>query len=596
MLKRLWSPTGLLRESLEFHAGLNLIVGRYSGDKEERGINGIGKSSAVRLIDYLLVSDTAERRFADAKYDFLREEKHEICLDLEVSGVSVRLRREFVDGQHIYMQRGNEGEYGYRKDEAKQILGSLLFPSSEERQLPGNRYRSLMPFFIKDDLNNLKRYDPVGFLTHGGANKRELTTLNLFLLGLPNQPLIVLSEKRDRLEEKRKQREAIVQQVEKFTGKSLGELRTDLATREKEVAALEASLKDFNLLDDFKKVSSVIAELDIKISTLRQQVDRADRQVAKLRHFTSTTREIDVEDVAEQYLLVSRALGSAVKRQLDEVIAFRESLAAERLRFHGKRMRELEEARKGALGELTDLEAQRAGLLRTVEGAGATTSLREAFERFAERKVQVERVAQGVADVSDMDRQLTDLGFDVDTARRDAVQSINGVETLIRSIRELFVEIVEKAISLTTDGEREGAYLDIAAKPSGSRNQSPVSIEVHIPRADALGHARLRLVAYDLTVFFHAVDMRLPLPRFLVHDGAFHGISRRTVVRALNYIYGRSQEDTTFQYIATFNEDELAVTADEQIRDGTFDFDLNDVTVLTLGDSENEMLFRKAFA
>lgn len=596
MLKRLWSPTGLFAQAIEFHPGLNLIIGRYSGDKRQRGINGIGKSSAIRLIDYLLLSDTAERRFAEAKYSFLKEENHQVCLDLEIAGLPVRIRRDFADNQHVYIQSSGEGEFCYRKEEANRILGGLFFPQDDERQLPGERYRSLMQFFIKDDLTNQTRRDPIAFVSHGGANKQELNTLNLFLLGLPNKPLIVLGEKRELLVDKQKQRKSVVERVEKFTGKPLAELKTDLTAREKDIEALQDSLKNFELLEDFKRVSATLADLENQISALRNTVDRSDRQLVKLRQFTSATREIDAADVAEQYKIVSNALGAAVRRSLEEVIAFRESLAQARLRFHGKRLRELEEGRTSALRELSGLEGRRASLLRAVEASNSSESLREAFERFATSKVEVERIGQAVADVSALDKEITDMSFDVDAARRDAVQAINSVEQSIGAIRELFVDIVEKAIGFTTQGEREGAYLDIHARSSGGRKQAPVDIDVEVPRGDALGHARLRLVAYDMTVFFHAVETGLPLPRFLIHDGAFHGIARRTVVRALNYVFQRSKEHSSFQYIATFNEDELSATPEEQARDGRFEFDMDELTVLTVADTADKMLFRRQFA
>jgi uncharacterized protein YydD (DUF2326 family) len=595
MLKQLWSPTNLFLQSIAFKPGLNLIVGRYSGPQPDRGINGIGKSSVVRLIDYLLVSDTAEKRFSQPKYNFLREDQHEVCLDLDIAGVSARLRRSFSEPSIVHIARADEGEFAYTRDEAREILGNAFFPQSESRQLPGNRYRSLMQFFIKDDLNNQKRLDPTAFLTHGGANARELTALNLYLLGLPNSALILLNERRDLVETQRRDRETVVKRIEQAAGKSLAELRTEVGMREREVASLREALGDLNLLEDFQRVAQRLGTLDTKIVELRQAIDRGDRQLAKLRQFTQVTKEVDVEDVAEQYLLVSKALGDLVRRSFEDVLAFRESMAAERKRFHGNRFRELDRARKDFLEQLSMLEGQRAALLRALKPSDPAMSLQDAVQRLVERKLEVDRIAQAISDIGEMDVRLTQMEFDADVARRDAMVAVSQVEDQIQSLRELFVEIVEEALSLS-DTEREGAFLDISVKPRAKGARPPIEIDVQVPRADALGHARLRLVAYDLTVFLHAVDARIALPRFLVHDGAFHGISRRTVVRALNYIHARAVADASFQYIATFNEDELSVRTPDQGRDGAFDFDVDSATAIELGDTPEEMLFGRAFS
>lgn len=603
MLKRLWSPTGLI-DPINFHVGLNLIIGRYSRlrpqrnpeEPEQRGINGIGKSSVVRLLDFALLSDSVEKRFADAKYSFLSEEDHQLALLVDVRGQEVEIRRSFGDMSNVVISVGRGGEVRYKKDEAATILNGLFFPESEHRHLPGGRYRSLMQFFIKDDLASQARKDPIGFVSHGGANKQELMTLNLFLMGLPNGALIGFGQKKEAFSELKKQKSDLVSRTEKSTGKRLVELKTEVSAKERQVQALGASLQSFDLSEDFARVVEDVGGIEERISHLRQQVDRADRQLAKLRKFTSVSYEVDPLEVAEQYKLVSEALGGLIRRQLEEVLAFRKSLAESRLRFYGGNIREMESQRNEAFAELSGLEQRRSQLLRAVNlSLGPTSSMMEAFERFATLKVECERIAGMVSEVSALDTKINAARFSADEARRDALQALDEAEVTIREIRDLFVEIVDQAIGFSSQADGEGAYLDVVSRASGGMSQSPVDIIVEVPKSDALGLARLRLAAYDLTIFFHAVGSDLPLPRFLVHDGVFHAVARRTVVRALNYIHERRSAGTVFQYIVTFNEDELSATPEEEARDGRFAFDLEAVTILTLADSEDRMLFRRQF-
>ena len=62
MLKQLYSETELfdkLFDKVTFRQGINIIQGVYTiSDKERSGLNGIGKSTLVRLIDFALVSDS----------------------------------------------------------------------------------------------------------------------------------------------------------------------------------------------------------------------------------------------------------------------------------------------------------------------------------------------------------------------------------------------------------------------------------------------------------------------------------------------------------------------------------------------------------
>ena len=68
MLQKLFSNTGLIDDVI-FHSGINIILGKYSKDKEAQGINGIGKSTLIRLIDFAFLSDSAQKIFLNKKYE-----------------------------------------------------------------------------------------------------------------------------------------------------------------------------------------------------------------------------------------------------------------------------------------------------------------------------------------------------------------------------------------------------------------------------------------------------------------------------------------------------------------------------------------------
>ncbi len=72
------------------------------------------------------------------------------------------------------------------------------------------------------------------------------------------------------------------------------------------------------------------------------------------------------------------------------------------------------------------------------------------------------------------------------------------------------------------------------------------------------------------------------------------------MVRALNYMHAQAASSATlgmpFQYILTFNEDELALAPEEKYRDGEFTFDPDEATILELSDDEPGMLFKRRFS
>lgn len=161
MLVKLYSETDLLLQPFSFEPGLNIILGKYSGDKDQRGINGIGKSSLVRLINYALLSDSSERRFSKEKYDFLRKENHNIILEIKINNVIHYIKRFFAKKDKVYFGTKFNSLEEYSKTELRKILINKLFPiENEEVFIEGNKFGSLLDFFLKDDLATISRIEP----------------------------------------------------------------------------------------------------------------------------------------------------------------------------------------------------------------------------------------------------------------------------------------------------------------------------------------------------------------------------------------------------------------------------------------------------
>lgn len=100
-LKKIYSNTNLFNE-IKFKPGINIVKGVYDRSKREhRGLNGIGKSTLVRLIDFALISDTSKDSYFDVQdYDFLKS--HSVTLEFEAEGKSYYINRKFGIDPIIY--------------------------------------------------------------------------------------------------------------------------------------------------------------------------------------------------------------------------------------------------------------------------------------------------------------------------------------------------------------------------------------------------------------------------------------------------------------------------------------------------------------
>ncbi|WP_423395617.1 DUF2326 domain-containing protein [Burkholderia sp. LMG 21824] len=580
-----------------------MIIGRYSKPRifdGPAGINGIGKSSVVRLLDYLLLSDQQRKRFTGQKrYEFLAELDHSAVLELRAGDHEVVIRRTFGKFAGVVgLAIDGQPEVQLDEKEARSVLGPLLFPPSVGMAGMDGRMRSLLPFYIKDDLQAHDRVDPVKFLAHAGANERTMTVLTLYLVGLPNEALFRLEEQRTLHTDTAKLEQSLRKRVETETGKSLAALRSEMARADKRADDLGNALSAFNLFENFKQVSETLSQLEGQASQQRKAIEQSNRQLAKIRRFVEITPEIDRNDVTYQYRQISDALGSAVRKTLDEVFAFRESLTHQRLRFHEKRIGELETLHADAIEALANIEQKRSALMQLVNTTQFEESVQDAVQRVIVERGAWQRERLMLDQLDQYGTQLSTLALRMQEYEYAAIVSLKDAAEDVQALRERFLEIVQEAI-VTSSAELEDAFLDIRFQTGAAARKLPVKISASLPRADALGQTRLRLVAYDFTMFLHQIESRLSRPRFLVHDGAFHSIARRTVVKALNFMYNKGQaalaKGVPFQYIATFNEDELTLNHDELQRDGSYDFDIGDVTIVRVGDTPEEMFFKRRF-
>lgn len=595
MLEELYSESGLLNRDVEFRHGLNIVLGKYGRDKQESGINGIGKSSLVRLIDYALLSESADKLFAQKRYDFLRDEHHTITLKLKILGDSHYIRRSFGKKKGVIEFGTSPNRLAdFEAREIRSILIDKMFPITDESvRYEGERFRTLFNFFVKDDLDQRLRSDPLDFFPYRAA-AHEKFAYNFFLLGLPNDALFKYGSHLKHYGEQQKFVKALTEQVERSTGKKLAEFKSERLVLEQRVSLLERSLRDYRFLEKYKDIEASLSAINDKINDRLKAFHSYSRKLRRLRELSCSTTEIDVSEVASMYEELSSAFASLVKKRLDEIIAFKTTLIENRLRHNLERERHLESSLRTIELDITALENQRAALMRQLEEKGELDSIANTYEELAAEKSALEKNVQALRKIDETNGLLRKIDIEISEARVSIYEDIQGSEDKLNDLRSLFREIVENAILTSTDLSTS-AYFDVSATSGTRRNQIPFNVRIEVPKSDALGRFNLKLVAYDLLVFLHSIRTQRQLPRFLVHDGVFHGIAKRTMVDTLNYVSRQSQLYPGFQYIVTFNEDEIYIPDERKELDGALIFDLDDVTVAKFTDSDSGMIFKRAF-
>ena len=284
LLNRVYSDTHLFDE-VEFIEGINIVLGKYSGEEEGREVNGIGKSTLVRLIDFALLSDTKRSFFSARKHKFLHE--HNYTLEFSIDDVVYQVRREFSNPKMVYYGKKGESLHEYTEAELRLILQNKFFKTDDyEGNLGNTWFRALIKFFIKDDINHHERNDPLNFI-HSKKKDLALLVYNFFLLYLPNQSIYDFDIINTEIKGLRETKTRLEKKVVEDTGKSINEFKIEIFKIENRISKLEKGLQKYKFLETYKDIENRLIELSNLIANELKHYHVLDR---KLKDFQESHR------------------------------------------------------------------------------------------------------------------------------------------------------------------------------------------------------------------------------------------------------------------------------------------------------------------
>jgi len=585
LLKKLYSDTALF-DKVEFRRGINVIKGVYTKSKEEiRELNGIGKSTLIRLIDFALLSDTAKKKYFDVgRHRFLNG--HSVALEFEDGGTSYFIKRKFDDpGTPEYGSDLSSLE-SYDAGELKKILGNIFFGKSGYKgYFESIWFRNLIKFFIKDDIDNFERTDPLNFITQYGR-QYDIYSYNMFLMDLPNQSVVTYDGLKKDKADLQTQHRKVITRLRDETGKSIEEINSEIIALNEKINTLDKSIGEYKFSKTYEEVGKEISEISKNASSLRIKSRFLERKLDEYKKSYEYEIEIDEGKIAKMYTEVGEIFGEIVKKNLDEVIKFRKGLAENRERFLEERELGINNEIGDIRSKLVSLEEKRAVLYKMLDEKHVLDGIKNTYSLLIEEKTKQERLLTSVAQVKQLDDEIGEKNNDITKSISNMAEEMRSIQGRINNMASLYQEIVKETIHV---GDANEAVFDIRAS---SDMRSPLKISIDVPKSEALGKARYKILAYDYSVFLNIVKSKRNLPYFLIHDGVFHGIDIKTVIRILNYINSKFLQYQNFQYIITANESEIFIPPDKKPTYGQYDFDLDESIVATYKDVPEGMIFK----
>lgn len=529
---------------INFQPGFNAIIADRAHDSTDQDSrNARGKSTMLMLINYVLAGNlhNSLRPLADDEW--------EITLTLEMFGGTVAATRSLASGRRLSISVDgpardvigpwlSEGQISV--DSWKELLGLSLFRLEpvEEETNGGLSVRTLLSYMIRTDTPK----DPLKVIAQQSAtSSREHVA---FLLGLDWQVIHELAGVKKGLDQLKAitaaSKEGLV-----ATLRPEDELVLERAALKNEADEWRQRISGFRILEDPNSLVGRADQLTARISRLRDEavVDRRMRELYVSSLSDTQDADVDALPVEDLFSAAGAILADGFKRQINQVRDFHAALLSNRRMFLRGEIEALDERISARAAELSRLDEQRDGVLRTLDAGGALDELNEMRAELSEIEARMAALDLQIEQARELVSRREELKLEQSTKRNEATRYLTTSRDKLDRISDRFSQkmrqLYGKDAALTVSVDDAGYKFAIRASGSGST-----------------GVDRMTLFCFDLTMLEEGISTAHH-PDFLVHDSSvFDGVDPRQRAGALHFAQAMV-ESTGGQYICTINSNDV---------------------------------------
>jgi uncharacterized protein YydD (DUF2326 family) len=530
---------------IPFHKGLNLIVDETVVINEKSTGNNVGKTTALKLIDFCLGSDQ-KSIYVDPESN-----KHEYSLVksfLIDNGVLIKLilvdsldnentnkiviERNFLSRKKKILRINKKD---LTEDEFESQLSRLIFPdhSSEKptfRQIISHniRYRDES---INNTLRTLNKY----------TSDAEYETLYLFLLGCE----FTKGNSKQEILAKIKQEDTYRNRLEKQQTKTAYEAALSLINFE--IEDINRQKDSFNINENFR------SDLD-SLNELKYQINKVSGEIGKLAirksliieavdEIAANKSEIDLQQLKLIYHQATHQI-DGIQKTFDDLVEYHNRMIVEKIKFIGKELPELEKKIKMDNESLRRLLAEENRLSLVVTRGDSFEELQnlifELNEKFR-KKGEYESIIHQLEEVEDNMKKYTKQLREIDDELFS--DSFEGtVKVQLAKFNKHFAFISNKLY-----GEQYALKYDIVLNKKNQRMYKFSAFNTNISSGKKQGE----ISCFDIAYILFADEENIPCLHFLLNDKK-ELMHDNQLVKIAEFV-----SDRDIQFVASILKDKL---------------------------------------
>ncbi|MCH8493888.1 MAG: DUF2326 domain-containing protein [Idiomarina sp.] len=535
-IKKLYSEPEIF-EPITFEDGFNLIVGEKTEDNVKT--NGVGKSLVIEFINYALLKRHSDSRVSlIPKKDLSRDTA--ICLDFELNGHSITSKRIIKDHDCPELTIDGERITYSRLSDANDHLSALLFVNVECQNPPS--FRMMMGPLMRDEGSEFK-----SIISCFDTNKRipPEYTPHLFLLHVEPHPYREAKRLYTEMDNISKARKKMEENITTLTCKNVSESKADLNELENQVRRIQNDIDKLENIEGFDTIKDEIIEIENKLEQDRSHQATLKSELSKIKLFQGDNY-IDAQEVADLYNQFKAGLGDLIKRDLDEVTAFKQKIDNFQRSILEDRKDSIEQEIRGfdrSILFLTKLYREKVSLL---DQEGLLVSLKQTIA-IHEKKIEE------YAALSSFIKKHTEYDNDYKEKKRERESEVYLLESYLNNSKQI-IESFEKTILDMHDyvfGNRRSSF-----EIEVSKRKEILKFQLRTDSDGSHSINREKVFLYDFSLLINPLTSQRH-PGFLVHDNIFD-VDQDTLVRSINYVGENMALLDGKQYILTINSDKFS--------------------------------------
>ena len=536
-------------KTLRLGPGLNIVLADRTEKSDSTDTrNGSGKSSIVEILHFLLGGNADQH----SMFRLPPLDEHWFEMTFDLAGARVRVRRSGSNSTRVTLTMLDEivesstlfGDSTPREEvitnaEWKRRLAVAIFRIAEEGNWAPS-FRSCISYFMR-------RQAAGGFQTptkHFSQQPTWDVQVNLsLLLGLD----VELPRAWQRLRERERQMEALKRAArEGLIGfRSVGELASELAGAEDELASLTNSVTTFTVIPTYSKVEAEVTQLGQEIRRLNNDIISDRDYLAQLERSVDEVHLGHVNGLADLYAAADVQLPDIALAAFDDVQVFHESVVRNRRQYLDAEIRRINADLTTNIGQRDRLAGQRSDGLRLLSSGGAIETLVELQRDLVQRQIRLERLREQYESAVALESQQGDLRIE---KQRLAAALTRDLAERHEALRPAFVIFERLSQRLYADDQH--GRLVINASENGPE------ISATIPRGRSKGITNMQIYCFDIDLAT-LWNRQGKGPGFLIHDShLFDGVDERQRDAALQAGAEISVTEG-FQYLIMLNSDEI---------------------------------------